>query len=90
MMSTNRYYAVDQLKGRVAVLIDEENHQIAVPLNRLPKNTRQGSRLAVPLDPSGTPNWSDAVIAPADSDRSTETAGAEPQKSTEAETHTQS
>lgn len=82
-MSTLRYYAVDQVKGRVAVLIDEELHHIAVPLSRLPKNIKHGNRLAVPIDPTGTPAWSDAAIATEDHDeaeRGTRTTEAKPQE----------
>ena len=82
MMSTLRYYAIDQVKGRVVLLVDEEQHHIAVPLSRLPKNIRPGNRLAVPIDPTDTPAWSDAAIVPGDTegaDRGTQTAGSEPQ-----------
>lgn len=84
MMSTLRYYAVDQVKGRVALLVDEEQHHMAVPLGRLPKNVKSGSRLAVPIDPTGTPAWSEATIVPdksEEADRGAWTAGSEQQDS---------
>ena len=83
-MSTLRYYAVDQVKGRVVVLVDEELHHIAVPLSRLPKNIKHGNRLAVPIDPTGTPAWSDAAIATEDdpdkAERGMRTTEAKPQE----------
>jgi hypothetical protein len=57
-----RYYTVARINGPVALLVDDEKQHIAVPLNRLPRETRGGSLLSVPLDPAGTASWSKAVI----------------------------
>jgi hypothetical protein len=67
-----RYYAVDQISGGVAVLVDDDRRPIAVPLNRLPRSTQQGALLAIPLDRSGTPSWSDATVDVAETRRRTQ------------------
>ena len=58
----NRYYTVAGISGPVARLVDDDEHQIAVPVGRLPRATRDGSVLSVPLNTAGTPSWSDAEI----------------------------
>ena len=58
----NRYYRVARVAGAVALLLDDEQLQIAVPLVRLPRRTASGALLLVPLDAAGTPSWSDAEI----------------------------
>jgi len=58
----NRYYTVAGISGPVARLVDDDKHQIAVPMGRLPRATRDGSVLSVPLNTAGTPSWSDAEI----------------------------
>jgi hypothetical protein len=67
-----RYYAVDQISGGVAVLVDDDRRPIAVPLHRLPRSTQQGALLAIPLDRSGTPSWSDATVDVAETRRRTQ------------------
>ncbi|KPJ96072.1 MAG: hypothetical protein AMS18_01700 [Gemmatimonas sp. SG8_17] len=68
-MNPPRYYAVEQINGDVAVLLDDDRRPIAVPLNRLPRSTQQGALLAIPLDLSGTPSWSDARVDVAETRR---------------------
>jgi hypothetical protein len=58
----NRYYRVARVAGAVALLLDDEQLQIAVPLVRLPRRTAGGVLLSVPLNAAGTPSWSDAEI----------------------------
>ncbi len=58
----NRYYTVAGISGPVALLLDDDEHRIAVPIGRLPRATRGGSVLSVPLNTAGTPSWSDAAI----------------------------
>ena len=57
-----RYFAVTRIDGPTALLVDDDGHQIAVPLTRLPRTVSRGSLLSVPLDSAGTPAWSDSWI----------------------------
>ncbi|UCG85681.1 MAG: hypothetical protein JSW71_17390 [Gemmatimonadota bacterium] len=57
-----RYYTVTSINGPTALLVDDDRHQIAVPLTRLPRATSKGCLLLVPLDSAGTPTWSGARI----------------------------
>ena len=61
-MSSNRYYAVEQLNGQIAVLADDEGKSVALPVSRLPKGVVQGCVLSIRLDNAGTPSWSSAEI----------------------------
>ena len=61
-MSSTRYYAVDQLNGRIAVLADDEGRSVALPVARLPKGVTKGCVLLIRLDNAGTPAWSSAEI----------------------------
>jgi hypothetical protein len=79
-MIKQRRFAVEQIEGAVAVLLDEERHQIVVPLNRLPRSSRNGVLLSVPLDETGTPHWSAAAIEQGGPDRGKHAADEGPQK----------
>jgi hypothetical protein len=79
-MSKERHYAVDQIKGAVAVLLDEEQHQIVVPLTRLPRSSKNGIVLTVPIDETGTPDWSGAAIDEAEANRRSQATEKEPQE----------
>ncbi len=68
-MTPRRYYAVEQINGGVAVLLDDDRRPIAVPLSRLPRSTQQGALLAIPVDLFGTPSWSDARVDVAETRR---------------------
>ena len=57
-----RYYTVVGISGPVALLVDDDNRQTAFPMSRLPRGTRGGSLLAVPLNAAGTPSLADAEI----------------------------
>ncbi|UCD24985.1 MAG: hypothetical protein JSW51_03415 [Gemmatimonadota bacterium] len=57
-----RYYTVAGISGPVALLVDDDNHQTAFPMGRLPRGAKGGSLLAVPLNAAGTPSWADAEI----------------------------
>lgn len=61
-MTTERLYAVDQVRGRTATLIDDEEHRILVPTSRLPRDLKEGNVLRVPVDAAGTPDWGWARI----------------------------
>jgi hypothetical protein len=80
-MPPKRYYAVRHINQRVAVLLDDDKQQIAVPLNRLPAGIEKGDLLGVPTDQSGTPSWSDASIDHAERERRSETVVDKPQES---------
>lgn len=68
-MTTERLYAVDQVRGRTATLIDDEEHQILVPTSRLPRDLKEGNMLRVPVDAAGTPDWGRAQIDRAEAAR---------------------
>ncbi len=74
---TRRYYTVVRISGPVAMLVDDDEHQIAVPMGRLPRATRSGSVLSVPLNAAGTPSWSDAEIDEGEAKRRLGNAGQE-------------
>lgn len=82
-MPTKRYFEVDRIRGRVALLLDDDRHQIAVPLHRLPSDTRGGDLLAVPMDQTGTPMWSGSELDPEEADRRSEATVTEPHESGE-------
>jgi hypothetical protein len=79
-MSPRRYYAVEQINGGVAVLLDDDRRPIAVPLNRLPRSTQQGALLTIPLDLFGTPSWSDASVDVAETRRRMQDVAQRPQQ----------
>ncbi len=64
-----RYYAITSINGPTAVLVDDDGHRVAVPLNRLPRAVSRGSLLLVPLNSAGTPAWSDAGIDEEEAER---------------------
>ena len=72
-MPTKRYFEVDRIRGRVALLLGDDRQRIAVPMHRLPSNTQRGDLLAVPLDQTDTPMWSGAIADRAEAKRRTET-----------------
>jgi hypothetical protein len=52
---------VDRREGSTLVLIDDNDKTYDVPADKLPKNARrEGAVLDVPVDESGTPQWSRA------------------------------
>ena len=82
---TRRYYTVAGISGPVALLVDDDGHQIAVPMGRLPRATRGGSVLSVPLNAAGTPSWSDAEIDEGEAKRRLGEAGRETEDPTNGE-----
>lgn len=61
-MPRRSYYQVHHLSGNVAVLLGDDQRQVAVPLSRLPRNATEGVVLSVPLSKSGAPSWSAAKV----------------------------
>ncbi len=61
-MSTEQHYAVDRIRHRTALLVDDEGHQILVPTLRLPHDLAEGQVLRVPVDEAGTRDWGRARI----------------------------
>jgi hypothetical protein len=53
-----RYYAVDRIEGRIAVLVDDGGMPLDAPRSSLPAGAREGSVLRVPIDRDGNPDWS--------------------------------
>ena len=51
--------SLDRIEGPTAVLVDAEGRQIAVPVDRLPRNPKvqEGDVLRVPVDHAQRPDW---------------------------------
>ena len=62
VMTSTRYYAVNQINGQIAVLTDDDGRSVALPLARLPAGVALGSMLSIRLDNAGTPSWSSAEL----------------------------
>jgi hypothetical protein len=62
---------LDRIEGPTAVLVDEGGRQIAVPVDRLPRNPRvqEGDVLRVPVDHAQRPDWFAAVVDQAETER---------------------
>lgn len=63
------FYAVDRMEGSVAVLQDDEGQETVVPVNRLPRDLREGDILKVPVDAGGTVDWGLAQLDRAETER---------------------
>jgi hypothetical protein len=68
-MSTDQYYAVDRIRHRTALLVDDKERQILVPTSRLPRELAEGQVLVVPVDEAGTADWGRARIDEAEGQR---------------------
>ena len=73
-MSTDQYYAVDRIRHRTALLVDDQERQILVPTSRLPRELAEGQVLLVPVDEAGTADWGRARIDEAEARRRREQA----------------
>ncbi len=51
------------------MLSDQDDHQILVPAGRLPRETKEGKVLRVPVNDAGTPDWGSANIDAAATER---------------------
>jgi hypothetical protein len=62
---------LDRVEGPTAVLLDAEGRQIAVPVERLPRNPRpsQGDVLRVPVDDAQRPDWFAARVDQEETER---------------------
>jgi hypothetical protein len=60
---------LDRIEGPTAVLIDDDGRQTALPFDRLPKGTKEGDVLRVPLDHAERPDWFNGVVDPAETER---------------------
>jgi hypothetical protein len=68
-MSTDQHYAVDRIRHRTALLVDDQQRQILVPTSRLPRELAEGHVLLVPVDEAGTADWGRARIDEAEGQR---------------------
>ncbi|UCF41026.1 MAG: DUF3006 family protein [Gemmatimonadota bacterium] len=68
-MSTEQHYAVDRIRHRTALLVDDEQRQTLVPTSRLPRDLAEGQVLLVPVDEAGTADWGRARIDEAEGER---------------------
>jgi hypothetical protein len=64
-MSTERTFTVDRLEGTTAILIDERQQQIAVPVALLPSGVAEGQTVHVVVDDTGKPSWGSARLVDA-------------------------
>ena len=71
--STERIYVVDRIEQSVAVLVDDGGRTASVPVGRLPAGTAEGIVLRIPFT-TGVPNWSDAMVDRAETERRREAA----------------
>ena len=71
--STERVYVVDRIEQSVAVLVDDDGRTASVPMDRLPAGTAEGIVLRIPFT-TGVPNWSDAMVDRAETERRREAA----------------
>jgi hypothetical protein len=70
-MNTEQHYAVDRIRHRTALLVDDQQRQTLVPTSRLPRELAEGQVLLVPVDEAGTADWGRARIDEAESARRT-------------------
>lgn len=68
-MTTDQHYAVDRIRHRTALLVDDQERQILVPTSRLPRELAEGQVLLVPVNEAGTADWGRARIDEAEAQR---------------------
>lgn len=68
-MTTEQHYAVDRIRHRTALLVDDQQRQILVPTSRLPRELAEGQVLLVPVNEAGTADWGRARIDEAEAQR---------------------
>ncbi len=69
MSERSAFYTVDRIEAAVAVLVGDDGAAIDVPEEALPVKVREGVVLRVRLAADGTPDWSSAVVDPAERER---------------------
>ena len=57
-----RVFVVDRIEGRIAVLIDDDERALDVPLKRLPKGIHEGHVLRVPQRGTDQFEWGEAIV----------------------------
>ena len=66
---SRRTFAVDQVAGPIAILIDDAAVEVNVLKTLLPKGTVEGCVLRVPVLPDGRVEWPAAVLDEAERER---------------------
>jgi hypothetical protein len=68
-MPAERLYAVDRIESQRALLEDDDGTTLIVNVRSLPRGTKEGTVLRVPLDDAGNPEWNTAAIDDAETAR---------------------
>ncbi len=68
-MLTERFYAVDSIGDKAAILVGDSGDTITVALRDLPAGIREGTVLRVPRDAQVGPDWRSAQIDDAETER---------------------
>ncbi len=71
---TTRFYAVDRIEGKTAVLVADDGTTIDVARSKLPR-VREGSVLRVRLGANGQPDWASAEVDKDEGERRLRRAG---------------
>jgi hypothetical protein len=61
-MPVEKFFAVDRVERKHAVLISDSGEQYSVPLTELPRAVGEGAVLRVPVSPTGQPDWPGARV----------------------------
>jgi hypothetical protein len=64
-MPTERFYSIERVERRVAVLLCG-TERVIVPLDQLPPHIDEGAVLGVEYDENGSPDWRSAKLDPAE------------------------
>ncbi len=64
-MQAERFYTVERIERRVAVLVCGSD-RVIVPLDQLPKSLEEGGILGVRIDADGSPDWRSTQLDPAE------------------------
>lgn len=67
-MPSPEYFVLDRIEGGIAVLIADDGRSFDVPRDRLPSGSHEGTVLRLD-SPGPQPDWSLAVIDPAERSR---------------------
>jgi hypothetical protein len=68
-MPREKFYAVDSIKKKHAVLVGDAGDSATVELEELPRGLTEGTVLRVPLDEHGAPDWATARRDEAETER---------------------
>jgi hypothetical protein len=61
-MNTEVEYVVDRIEGDVAVLVDENERGVDIPVDRFQVPLEEGVVLRVPIGDKGMPQWGKAEL----------------------------